>query len=115
MRSNCAQAWRATLSSSKEAQVEELNDEFSSVSPMFSDSFRKRVEKNKEALSKRGSLSKNSKVITHRGTQADALENRKSRIEANNNPSRSKTKSKRKIPLRHTRDNDCDIIDELEK
>ena len=115
MRSNCAQAWRATLSSSKEAQVEELNDEFSSVSPMFSDSFRKRVEKNKEALSKRGSLSKNSKVITHRGTRADALENRKSRIEANNNPSRSKTKSKRKIPLRHTRDNDCDIIDELEK
>ena len=115
MRSNCAQAWRATVSSSKEADIGEVNDEFSCVSPEFSVSFKKRIEKVKDALMKRDSLTKNSKVVPKRTTQAEAIENRRSRVEANNNPSKNNNRSKKKIPIRHTKDNDCDLIDEIDK
>ena len=55
--------------------------------------------------------------LTNRGTKAVALENRRSRIETNNDPSRSNTKRKRKIPIRitHTKDNDSDSMDKLER
>ena len=53
----------------------------------------------------------------NRGTQADDRANRRSRIEANNDPSRSNKKKKRKFlnRIRHTKDIDCDIMDELDK
>ena len=50
-------------------------------------------------------------------SQADSLANIRGRIEANNNPSRSNTKRKRKIPIRikHNKNIDCDIMHELDK
>ena len=112
MRLNCSQAWRG-MKTSKETASEEAGGEEIVSEGGFTISFQRRLDKFKESLDKRPTLSKE-KQLKRKQPQAAVLENRKQRIASNNNTSKKSPRSKRaNVPLRFARDKDSDIMDDI--
>ena len=101
------------MKTSKETASEEAGGEEIVSEGGFTISFQRRLDKFKESLDKRPTLSKE-KQLKRKQPQAAVLENRKQRIASNNNTSKKSPRSKRaNVPLRFARDKDSDIMDDI--
>ena len=108
MRMNCSKAYtfvRRTDDASDEMEIVEDNS-----------SFKRRIEKFKVQVMKRVTLYGAKKVVKDKASDPKslALENRKRKnMTENNNGDAKQKKKNRRVPIRNTKDNETDNIDDI--